>query len=37
MLNEVKALFPNGSFIGDSYRITKSDASEFWKTSFGDK
>jgi E3 ubiquitin-protein ligase CBL len=37
MLSEVKAVFPNGSFAGDNFRITKSDAAEFWKTSFGDK
>ena len=37
MLSEVKAVFPNGCFAGDNFRITKSDAAEFWKTSFGDK
>lgn len=37
MLSELKAIFPNGSFAGDSYRITKSDAAEFWKSNFGDK
>ena len=37
MLSELKAIFPNGSFAGDSYRITKSDAADFWKSNFGDK
>lgn len=35
MLAELKAEFPEGKFIGDAYRITKSDATEFWKTTFG--
>lgn len=35
MLSELKALFPNGLFTGDQYRITKSDAAEFWKKNFG--
>ena len=37
MLSELKAVFPGGSFSGDNFRITKSDAAEFWKTSFADK
>ena len=37
MLSEIKAIFPNGTFAGENFRITKSDAAEFWKTSFGDK
>ena len=37
MLAELKAVFPNGAFAGDNFRITKSDASEFWKKSFPDK
>lgn len=37
MLSELKAIFPNGSFAGDSYRVTKSDAADFWKSNFGDK
>lgn len=37
MLSELKAIFPNGSFAGDNYRITKSDAADFWKSNFGDK
>ncbi|XP_015833074.1 E3 ubiquitin-protein ligase CBL [Tribolium castaneum] len=35
MLSELKALFPNGVFAGDQFRITKADAAEFWKTNFG--
>lgn len=37
MLSELKALFPNGVFIGDQYRITKSDAADFWKKNFGNR
>merc|ERR1719193_1172302 len=37
MLSELKAVFPQGVFAGDAFRITKSDASDFWKSSFGDK
>ncbi|XP_060519395.1 E3 ubiquitin-protein ligase CBL-B [Cylas formicarius] len=35
MLSELKALFPNGVFAGDQFRVTKSDAAEFWKNNFG--
>ncbi|KAK0402989.1 hypothetical protein QR680_016655 [Steinernema hermaphroditum] len=35
MLAELKALFPDGKYIGDKFRITKKEAAEFWKTSFG--
>lgn len=35
MLSELKAIFPNGLFAGDQFRITKSDAAEFWKNNFG--
>jgi E3 ubiquitin-protein ligase CBL len=35
MLAELKCLFPDGRFNGDAFRITKSDAAEFWKKSFG--
>ncbi|XP_058125184.1 serine-rich adhesin for platelets [Anopheles ziemanni] len=35
MLSELKAIFPNGLFAGDQFRITKADAAEFWKTRFG--
>ncbi|XP_050679632.1 E3 ubiquitin-protein ligase CBL-B-B isoform X1 [Leptidea sinapis] len=35
MLSELKAMFPNGVFAGDQFRITKSDAAEFWRANFG--
>ncbi|XP_028132461.1 E3 ubiquitin-protein ligase CBL-B [Diabrotica virgifera virgifera] len=35
MLSELKALFPNGVFAGDLFRITKSDAADFWRINFG--
>uniref|UniRef100_A0A0A9XHZ0 E3 ubiquitin-protein ligase CBL n=1 Tax=Lygus hesperus TaxID=30085 RepID=A0A0A9XHZ0_LYGHE len=35
MLSELKALFPFGTFAGDQFRITKSDAAEFWRNNFG--
>uniref|UniRef100_A0ABM0M4Q3 E3 ubiquitin-protein ligase CBL n=1 Tax=Saccoglossus kowalevskii TaxID=10224 RepID=A0ABM0M4Q3_SACKO len=35
MLSELKAIFPNGLYNGDNFRITKNDASDFWKRSFG--
>lgn len=35
MLSELKAIFPNGLFAGDQFRITKADAADFWKTRFG--
>ena len=37
MLSELKALFPGGTFAGAQFRITKSDASDFWKNSFEDR
>ena len=37
MLAELKAIFPNGVFCGDTFRITKSDAAEWWKKSFNDR
>ena len=38
MLAELKALFPEGTFIGaNGYRITKADASTWWKLSFPDR
>uniref|UniRef100_T1L458 E3 ubiquitin-protein ligase CBL n=1 Tax=Tetranychus urticae TaxID=32264 RepID=T1L458_TETUR len=37
MLSELKAIFPDGLFAGSNYRITKSDAAEFWKNHFGDR
>ena len=35
MLAELKALFPDGWYAGDSYRVTKTEATEFWSRSFG--
>ncbi|GAB6027408.1 hypothetical protein CHUAL_001679 [Chamberlinius hualienensis] len=37
MLSELKAIFPCGTFAGDQFRITKSDAADFWKEAFGDR
>ncbi|XP_025100109.1 E3 ubiquitin-protein ligase CBL-like isoform X2 [Pomacea canaliculata] len=37
MLAELKAIYPGGIYSGDSFRITKGDAAEWWKRSFGDK
>ena len=37
MLAELKAVFPNGTFAAEGYRITKADASDWWKMSFPDK
>ena len=37
MLSELKAVFPNGNFAAENFRITKSDANEFWKSAFGDR
>lgn len=37
MLSELKAIFPNGLFTGDQFRITKSDAADFWKNNFGNR
>ncbi|KAK7105368.1 E3 ubiquitin-protein ligase CBL-like isoform X1 [Littorina saxatilis] len=37
MLAELKAIYPNGIYSGDSFRITKGDASDWWRRSFGDK
>ena len=37
MLAELKAIFPQGTFAGDTFRITKADAAEWWKISFPNK
>lgn len=37
MLSELKAIFPNGIFAGDQFRITKCDAAEFWRNNFGNR
>lgn len=34
MLAELKALFPGGVYGGETYRITKQDAGEFWNLYF---
>ncbi|TNN89202.1 E3 ubiquitin-protein ligase CBL [Liparis tanakae] len=37
MLWELRAMFPGGSFQGDTYKLTKTEAKEFWMRSFGKK
>ncbi|XP_059400903.1 E3 ubiquitin-protein ligase CBL-B-like isoform X2 [Carassius carassius] len=37
MLAEIKAIFPGGQFQGDTFRITKADAADFWRRYFGEK
>lgn len=37
MLAELRALFPGGLYAGDTFRITKSDAADWWKKSFPEK
>ncbi|KAK6316571.1 hypothetical protein J4Q44_G00119710 [Coregonus suidteri] len=37
ILAEIKAIFPGGQFQGDTFRITKADAGEFWRRFFGEK
>ncbi|XP_077950557.1 E3 ubiquitin-protein ligase CBL-C isoform X9 [Gasterosteus aculeatus] len=37
MLWELRAMFPGGGFQGDTYRVTKAEAHEFWISSFGNK
>ena len=34
MLAELKAMFPGGIYRGDSYRVTKQEAADFWTHSF---
>ncbi|KIH59233.1 CBL proto-oncogene, SH2-like domain protein [Ancylostoma duodenale] len=34
MLFELKAEFPDGTFIGDKFRITKREAEDFWNSNF---
>ncbi|XP_066575429.1 E3 ubiquitin-protein ligase CBL-C [Amia ocellicauda] len=36
-LAEFQALFPGGQFQGDTYRLAKSEAGEFWRKAFGNK
>ncbi|XP_070548288.1 E3 ubiquitin-protein ligase CBL-like isoform X5 [Ptychodera flava] len=37
MLSELKGMFPNGVYAGDTFRITKTEASDYWKRSFGSR
>ncbi|XP_068180189.1 E3 ubiquitin-protein ligase CBL-C [Antennarius striatus] len=37
ILSEMKAMFPEGSFQGDTYKVTKIEAADFWRNSFGNK
>ncbi|XP_030601937.1 E3 ubiquitin-protein ligase CBL-B-B isoform X2 [Archocentrus centrarchus] len=37
MLAEIKVIFPGGQFQGDTFRITKADAADFWRRFFGEK
>lgn len=35
MLADLKAVFPSGVYIGNNFKVTKADASDFWIKSFG--
>lgn len=37
ILWELKAMFPGGSFEGDTYRLKKAEAGAFWRQCFGSK
>uniref|UniRef100_A0A8C4T848 E3 ubiquitin-protein ligase CBL n=1 Tax=Erpetoichthys calabaricus TaxID=27687 RepID=A0A8C4T848_ERPCA len=37
MLAEVRALYPRGEHQGNVYRVTKSEAAEFWKRCFAER
>eukprot|EP00079_Xenopus_tropicalis_P013132 XP_002941082.2 PREDICTED: E3 ubiquitin-protein ligase CBL-C [Xenopus tropicalis] len=37
ILSELKALFPGGKFQGNTYKICKPEASQFWTSKFGHK
>ncbi|KAL0985047.1 hypothetical protein UPYG_G00152240 [Umbra pygmaea] len=37
MLWELRAMFPERQFQGDTYRLTKTEAAEFWRRTFGKK
>lgn len=37
MLWELTAMFPGGRFHGYAYRVTKAEAEDFWRRSFGHK
>ena len=34
MLAELKAMFPSGVYSGDTFRVTKQSAAEFWTSNF---
>ena len=35
MLADLKAIFPDGIYIGSNFKINKADATEFWNKNFG--
>lgn len=37
MLAELRAMFPDGAYAGDTYRLTKKEAAKFWHSTFGTK
>ncbi|XP_077383358.1 E3 ubiquitin-protein ligase CBL-C isoform X2 [Festucalex cinctus] len=37
MLWELKAVFPGDRYHGDAYKLTKTEARDFWRISFGNK
>jgi hypothetical protein len=37
MMYELKALFPDGTYAGDTFTITKVDAASWWKRYFQDR
>uniref|UniRef100_A0A3Q3WL89 E3 ubiquitin-protein ligase CBL n=1 Tax=Mola mola TaxID=94237 RepID=A0A3Q3WL89_MOLML len=37
ILLELKAMFPGGCFQGDTYKVNKTEAEDFWRHSFGNK
>ncbi|XP_056617952.1 E3 ubiquitin-protein ligase CBL-C isoform X3 [Triplophysa dalaica] len=37
MLFELRSMFPGGRFQGDTFRVTKTEAKDFWRKAFGHK
>lgn len=37
ILWELRAMFPGGSFEGDTYRVKKAEAGRFWRQCFGNR
>lgn len=37
ILWELRAMFPRGSFEGDTYRVKKAEAAKFWRQYFGNR